>query len=572
MIPRLVSELRRRHVFRITSVYAIVAFLIWQVADLVVPALALPVWTNTFVIIVAILGFPIALVLAWAYELTPLGLQRDNIAVEGGAPRSPPPLRSRIAVLPFANISPNAGDEYFADGMTEELISRLSRIHGLDVIARTSVMGYKEQRKTISAIAQELAVGSVLEGSVRRAGNHVRITVQLIDCETSGHLWSEDYDRELRDVFTIQTDIANCVAHCLTERLAPADYDVSPNVPTPDLAAYDLYLLGRYYWNKHTDAGIRTAISYFEQAVAKDPQFGAAYAGLADAYTFASIGYLAQPPADAAEKALGYARKSLELVETSPDAHASLGFITFIYEWDWAAGERELRRALDLNPSHELANRWYAWTRIGVRDFNAAFDAFQRVLELNPRSPIALTEMGWPYSYVGDHTRGKEWYEKALTVDSNYLLARYDLAWSFSKLGQLEEAIREYQRALAISGGAPFVHAGLATVLTKIGRRQEAQATLDSLLKIARGGARIWLWVAVVQEALGETGAALTSLEQAFDTHELMAFIAGTEWLPFESLRNQPKFQLLIERLHLPVIAVDHDHSATPSHNALFGQ
>ncbi len=293
----------------------------------------------------------------------------------------------RVAVLPLTNMSPDPNDRYFADGMTEELISRVSKIGELGVISRTSIMRYRDTTVPLGQIGQELGVGSVLEGSLRKAGNRVRITAQLVDVKSDRHLWSESYDRNLDDIFAIQSDIAQQVAEALKVQLLTGERQGIQRKATESVEAYTLYLKGRYYWNERTEEGNKMVSRYFEEATKKDPKFALAYVGLADCYNIFSD-YRWMPPGEALPKAKSFALRALEMDDGLAEAHASLGLVLCNHDWDFDAAEREFKRAIELNPSYASAHQWYAIFLVFMRRDLDAYDEIKRASELDPLSPI----------------------------------------------------------------------------------------------------------------------------------------------------------------------------------------
>lgn len=342
--PPFLAELRRRHVIRVGVAYAAVAFVVLQAADLILPALGFPPLALRLLVVFALLGFPVALVLAWALEITPQGFEAAGATVTGAAPESVEPKRARrVAVLPFTHISPSPDDEYFADGMTEEVISVLSRIRALDVIARTSIMRYKQQAKSVSEIGRELSAGTLVEGSVRKSGDRLRIAVQLIDASTEGHLWTETYDRELTDVFAIQSELALRISEALEAELTREEraalLDRADAVRTPDAQAYEAYLRGRFHWYKHTPQGLDGALQHFENAVALDPDYALAHGAIADTWgarTF--LGLVA--PRDAYPHVKAGVRRALELDDRIAENHDMMGRLRLWFEWDRKAAEQ----------------------------------------------------------------------------------------------------------------------------------------------------------------------------------------------------------------------------------------
>ncbi len=436
--------------------------------------------------------------------------------------------RKSIAVLPFANMSGDPENEYFSDGITDDIIAQLSKIRSLKVISRTSVMQYKERKdKNLRQIGNELNVATVLEGSVRRVGNRVRIVAQLIDARFDEHLWSETYDREMTHVFAIQSDVAEHIAAALQAELSPEEKERIERKPTEDLEAYDLYLLGRYQLNKRSDLGISTAIGYFEKAIARDSGYAVAYAGLADAYTLGGIGYSASPPKDAMPKAMAAAIKALELDKTLPEAHTSLAYVR-LCDWDWSAAKREFERAIELNPSHVQAHQWYAQYLIRARQFEAALAAIKRARDLDPLSVVINTEMAWPYFYMGDYDQAIEQNQRVLAMDPDYFMAHYNLGNCYERKGLYEAALAEYQNAVILSGGAPFITASLARAYAASGRRDEALKLLNELIERSSHGSAVSLYIAMVYEALAEKEQAFEWLEKAFVDREAFVVVIGT--------------------------------------------
>ncbi|MEE9168121.1 MAG: protein kinase [bacterium] len=459
--------------------------------------------------------------------------------------------RKSIAVLPFANMSGDPENEYFSDGITDDIIAQLSKIRSLKVISRTSVMQYKERKdKNLRQIGNELNVATVLEGSVRRVGNRVRIVAQLIDARFDEHLWSETYDREMTHVFAIQSDVAEHIAVALQAELSPEEKERIERKPTEDIEAYDLYLLGRYHLNKRSDQGISTAIGYFEKAIARDSGYAVAYAGLADAYTLGGIGYSASPPKDAMPKAMAAAIKALELDKTLPEAHTSLAYVR-LWDWDWSAAKREFERAIELNPSHVQAHQWYAQYLIRARQFEAALAAIKRARDLDPLSVVINTEMAWPYFYMGDYDQAIEQNQRVLAMDPDFFMAHYNLGNCYERKGLYKAALAEYQKAVTLSGGAPFITASRARAYAASGRRDEALKLLDELIERSSHGSAVSLYIAMVYEALGEKEQAFEWLEKAFVDREAFVVVIGTNWMPFESLRSDPRFKALLGKIGL---------------------
>lgn len=546
-------ELKRRKVYHVAVTYVAVA--VGTIGFFSDAALG-DSWERIRLVVLAalLLGFPIALVLAWVFDLTTTpGSKGTEQGALQTSKNSVPLPRNRVAVLPFASIHPDREHDYFAEGMTEELISAISRIQGLDVIARTSVIRYKNSDRGVAAIGEELRVGAVLEGSVRKDGNKLRVTVQLINVESEGHLWSADYDREFREVFSVQKDIATNVADALKLRLLAPDVKSIGEAPTEDLAAYDLYLLGRHHLNGRSDAGIRKAISCFERAAGLDPGFAAAYAGLADAYILAGIGYVAEPPEKAFDRAQEMARRALRFEDSLAEAHTSLGYSALL-KWDIRTAEIELRRAIELNPSHAQAHQWLgqflsAWLgrhAEGIREV-------ERALELDPLSAVITTELGWVFQYMEDFERALGQYDRALELDPDLAIAHFNRGDALQKVGRLDEAIASYDRALGLSPGMSWARAFRGSAHAVSGSPNPALEVLAEMEEEEIAGHPVATFLAVLQEALGRKEDAFASLQKAVKNREPMAhgLSAMKGFLSFPSLRGTPEFQALLDEIDL---------------------
>lgn len=540
-----VRELNRRHVIRVGMAYLVVAWLLVQVSATVAPELGLPAWTTKFVLLGAILGFPAALVLSWLFDLHP-AVTADPADEQAPAAAALDPRR--IAILPFSNFSSSRDDDYFADGVTEELTSVISRVSGLEVIARTSVMPYKTAPKAVAKIARDLRAGSVLEGSVRRADDRVRVTVQLIDGTSESHIWSQDYDRELRDIFAIQSSIASAVAEALQVRLLPVEQQRIEKVPTRDLAAYDLYLLGRHQLVQRNHETLLRAIALFESALAKDPTYALAAAGLGEAFMWASIGYVINAPHDAAQKARAAAELGVRLDDNLAETHVALGMVANL-QYDMETAWRSLQRALELNPSSAAAHQGVAFYWIVRGDFDEQLRCIERAVELDPRSANIRTEAGWPYGYMRRYDTYLERLREALQLDPDYALAHFNVGNCLEAFGDLSGAKAAYERALQLSGGFAFAQAFLVRVEVKRGNVEGARALLDHLSERATREPGVAMPLAVAHDALGEGEKAVAWIERGYADNESAARWLHLEgFLPFEHTRDHPRFQQLLEQ------------------------
>src|SRR5436189_1905074 len=383
------AELKRRNVYKVAIAYGVVAWLLVQIATQVFPFFEIPNWTVRLVVLLIAIGFPIALIIAWAFELTPEGLKRTEAADATPAARSSQrawiyvvivsgaisvgifflgrytnsksseeelPAKS-IAVLPFENLSGNPENAYFTDGIQEEILTRLAKIADLKVISRTSTARYKSSPANLRQIAKQLGVANILEGTVQKAADQVRVNVQLIKAETDAHLWAETYDRKLTDIFGVESDIAKTIADTLQAKLTGSEKNAIAAQPTENTEAHEFYLKGRYFWNKRTANDLKTAITYFQKAIDKDPNYALAYAGLADSYALppdfnAGSAQEPFPPARTA------ATKAIKLDDTLAEAHTSLAHVLSAYDLDFDGSTREFRRAIALNPNYAMAHHW----------------------------------------------------------------------------------------------------------------------------------------------------------------------------------------------------------------------
>jgi TolB-like protein/DNA-binding SARP family transcriptional activator/tetratricopeptide (TPR) repeat protein len=464
------------------------------------------------------------------------------------APPTPASDRIAIAVLPFDNLSADEQGLFFTEGVTEDVLTRLSTIDGFSVIARASVMPYRDSPKSVPDIARELDVRYIVHGSVRHANDGVRITAQLVDGRTSANVWAQTYDRRVEDIFTVQTDIATRVATALQAQLTPrvaADLD---RVPTEDLAAYNAYLRGRFEWHLRTEDGLLRSVAFFEEAVARDPAFARAWAGLADAYAvLAFYDYL--PPGEAYPKARDAALRALEIDERLAEAHASLGYITLYHEWDTDRAEAAFRRSIELNPSYSTGHQWYANLLVATGRFDEAERAMNRARETNPLSLIANGALGWVYYHAGRYEEALRQSDLALEMDPSWDLAYLWRGLALEGMGRLEEAIASHDRAVALSGGTGISVASLAHAHARSGDEEEARATLVRLLaEREEGRYRPSFEIAKVHVALGEHDEALGWLERAYQegSHSMVFLEVDPQLAP---LQQDARFRELVERV-----------------------
>jgi serine/threonine protein kinase/tetratricopeptide (TPR) repeat protein len=456
--------------------------------------------------------------------------------------------KKSIAVLPFRSLSDSRDDEYFSDGTTEDIITQLSKVGELRVISRTSVMRYKHSEKSIPEIGRELGVVTILEGSVRRAGERVRIVAQLLDVQTDEHMWAETYDRDMKDVFAIQSDVAEKIAAALKAELSPVEKERIERKPTESTEAYNYYLKGRFYWNKRRGDDLRTAIEYFNQAIEIDPRYAPAYVGLASGY-LALPDYAGLPAKEVMPKAEAAARKALELDPTLGEAHAVLGAVRQ-HEWDWAGAEIEYRRAIELNPSFPSVHHWYSQMLLFSGRSDEAEAEIRLAQELDPLSLIiGSLASGKPY-YARQYDKAIEQFKKTLELDPNFAQAHLALGWAYLQQSQFEKGIAEFEKVRAIAGSSPYGLGGLGNAYARAGRKSGAAQVLDELLRFSGEGYSVSYDIALVYWGLGDKNQALEWLESAYG--ERSTFLEEITIDPvWDGLRSDPRFVALMKKVGL---------------------
>jgi len=461
----------------------------------------------------------------------------------------PPVIRS-LAVLPLESLSSEASQDYFADGMTDELISDLGQISALRVISRTSVMTYKYARKPLPQIARELNVDAVVEGTVLRSGDQVRITAQLIEAATDKHLWSQSYEGELRDTLTLQNKVASAIADQIRINLNPQEQAALKNTKFVNPQAYEFYLKGRYFWNKRTADGLKVALAYFNQAVDEDPKYAQAYSGLAD--TYALLGdwqYAAMTPKEALPKAKAAAIKALELDSTLGEAHNSLAFVLDGFDWDLDAGGKEFRRAIDLNPSYATAHHWFAWHLSLLGRYDEAIAEMRKAENLDPLSLIINADLAELLVLAHSYDESIRQSNKTIEMDPNFAMAHNQLAQGYLEKHMYSEAVTELEKAVRLSGGSPTCIANLARAYAASGKRSEAIRLLSGLQKRSNPTYSYGSEIATIYASLGNRDQAMNWLEKAYEER----FNPGVLLRPgFDPLRSDPRFEDLVHRIGLP--------------------
>jgi serine/threonine-protein kinase len=464
-------------------------------------------------------------------------------------PLPPEPESRAIAVLPFVNASADPENEYFSDGMTDELITALTKVEGLRVASRTSVFALKQVREDVRTLGARLNVSTVLEGTIRKAGNRIRITVQLTSVTEGRTLWSERYDREMADVFEIQDEIAGTIVRTLRSTLLGDLGDPTPVRYTENVRAYSLYLKGRFWWNRRTQADIAQGISYFEQAIAEDPGYALAYSGLADSYAL-DLDYRGVPVAEGMERAKAEAKKAIALDETLAEAHTSLAWVTFIYDWDWQGADREFRRAIELNPRYATARQWYAWSLIAMGRFDEALAEGRVAVELDTGSVSIRRSLGWLQYYSGQFEAALENLRRALTMDPTAEETHRLLALVYLQQGRHDDAAAAFREAIENSGNPLLATSGLGHVAARRGRMEEARKVLNDLQERARSQYVSPVAMVGLHVALGDFDSAFEGLERAHaERRGWLAYLRIEPML--EPLHGDARFQRLLERMRL---------------------
>jgi len=579
-----VGELKRRNVYKVAIAYAVVAWLLMQIASQIFPFFDIPGWGVRLVVLLLIIGFPIALILAWAFELTPEGIKRTEevdlsksirrktgrkldfliIAVlllvigilllqrlhPNISPAISSSLNKSIAVLPFENLSGDPNNAYFTEGIQEEILTRLSKIADLKVISHTSTQRFKSSPDNLPQIAKQLGVANILEGSVQKAADQVHVNVQLINAASDAHLWGESFDRKLTDIFAVEGEIATTVAATLQAKLTGSEKTAIAKRPTANPEAYEFYLKGRFFWNKRTAADLRKAIEYFNQALDKDPGYALAYAGLADSYTLLHA-FGAASPADSFPQAKAAAKKALELDETSAEAHTSLAWVFTLYDFDFEQTLKEFERAIQLNPNYATAHHWYGVALSMTGQFDRAIAEGKRAVELDPLSLVINANLGTDYLNARRYGEAITQLRKTIEMDPRFDFAHRALGEALQVSGQLNEAIAEYRKAVELSDN-PSSLAHLGQAYARAGQREEAEKILAQLSEEAKSRYVRPTSLADIYMALGDKERAIDELERAYREH----VASGVGWIKvdpmLDDLRGNPRFEALVQKVFAP--------------------
>jgi TolB-like protein/Flp pilus assembly protein TadD len=576
------TELKRRNVYKVAVAYAVAGWALSQGIAQVFPVFDVPNWVIRSIVVLIILGLPVALVLSWMFELTPQGIKRTETAdampatarrkkhvwiyivvmgvllsiglfllgrySAGNKAASPAGLLNKsIAVLPFDNLSRDPDNAYFAEGVQDEILTRLAKVADLKVISRTSTQHFKSTPENLPEIAKQLGVTNILEGSVQKAADQVRVNVQLINAMTDAHIWAETYDRKLTDIFAVESEIAKAIAETLQAKLTGAEKSSIAKAPTANPEAYELYLKGRFFWNKRTGTDLRKAIDYFNQAIAKDPNYALAYVGLADSYLLLSS-YAAVSPAESLPPARSALKKALELDDSSAEAHASSGLLATL-ELDLHRALDELKRAVELNPNYATAHHWFSLAHLTLAQFDSAISEAKRAIELDPLSLVINADTSWIYFSARRYDEAEVQVRKTLEIGPQFFLAHYYLGEILQFKGRLNEAIAEFQKAFELNND-PYSLAMLGQAYARKGQKDEAQKILARLNEEAKSHYVAPYALALVQIGLGDKNRAIEELEHAYQEHEINWFFFKIKVDPMlDDLRGDPRFEALVQKV-----------------------
>jgi TolB-like protein/DNA-binding winged helix-turn-helix (wHTH) protein/Tfp pilus assembly protein PilF len=454
-----------------------------------------------------------------------------------------------IAVLPLENLTGDPGEQYFTDGMTDALITDLAQIGSWRVISRTSSMHYRDSSKTLPQIANELGVDAVVEGSVARSGNRVRIDAQLIEAAADRHLWAKSYERDARDVLALQGDLAGAIASQVQNQLTPKQQARLGNSRVVNPEAYEAYLKARFYWNKRTSEGFRRAIEYFNDAWKKDPNFAAAQAGVADTYALLAS-YQLVPVKEAYSHARVAAAKALALDDSIAEAHVALAMVKEDDDWDLPGAEHEFKRAIELNPNYATAHHWYGNLLIYMGQLNEGLAEIERARQIDPLSLVINATKGYFLVLTGPTDLAIEQLRKTLDMDPNFAFAHWELGIAYVRKGALVQAIPEFRIASRLEPEFTQYKAGLGHAYARAGNKVEAYKVLDELKKLSKERYVSACDFAIIHAGLGESDQALAWLERAYRQHD-WTVISLKEHPLFDPLRSDPRFQILLHRIGL---------------------
>jgi len=466
---------------------------------------------------------------------------------EGAAEKRPKELKPSIVVMPFVDMSPQKDQEYFCDGIAEELISALSHVKDMHVVARTSAFSFKDEKLDVREIGRRLNVKTVLEGSIRKAGNRIRITAQLINVEDGFHLWSEKFDREMEDIFAIQDEISLSIVDSLKIKLLKREKAAIEKRHTDDPEAYNLYLKGLHFSSKPAPEAINKALEYYRKAIDRDPNFALPYAAMAYMYgSYAVLSFMA--PLDVFPKARAAFEKALEIDDSLAEAHAQAALIAFWFEWDWKAAESHFKKALTLNPGMALCHAWYAWYHLAMGRFDEAISEIKKSQELDPLLSVPYAMSVRIHRDAGRLDETMDEFQKAIELDPNSGLAYFHMGTAYLDIGMEEEAFSFLKRSLELAPFSGWAEAGLAHIYIRQKKREDAEKILGEILERKKKMYVSSLSIALIYKDLGESDKAFEFLDKAYDERDsLMPYI--NVFSEMHGFRPDPRFRALLKKM-----------------------
>jgi len=574
------AELKRRNVYKVAIAYIVAGWALSQGIAQVFPVFDVPNWIIRLIVLLIILGLPVALVLAWMFELTPQGIKRtedvDLVAAAqqpkkrtwifvviigallsiglfflgrysaGNTTASPAGISNKsIAVLPFDNLSRDPDNAYFAEGIQDEILTRLAKVADLKVISRTSTQRFKSAPSDLRDIAKQLGVAHILEGSVQKASDQVRVNVQLINAMTDAHLWADTYDRKLTDIFAVESEIAKTVADTLRAKLTGQEAATLNARPTENSAAHELYLRGRFFWNKRDTPDLQKALGHFREAAAQDPKYALAWSGIADVYVLLPL-FGGADPADAYPKAKEAANKAVALDPNLAEPHADLAVLADIFDFNASLSMREFEKAIALNPNYATAHHWFGNSLLeAIGDFDRSIAEMKRAVELDPLSIAINVDLGVSYYYAGRYQDGIVQIRKALDLDANSYYVHSNLGEVLELSGDFPGAIAEYEKSVALDSD-PFPLALLGHAQALAGNHAGALKILQQLAASSRYAPDYS--VGLVYLGLGDKRQAMDWLEKSFAKRQPDLNTLRFDPL-LKPLHGDPRFEALAEKI-----------------------
>jgi TolB-like protein/Tfp pilus assembly protein PilF len=583
--PSFFAELKRRNVYKVAVAYIVAGWALSQGIAQVLPVFDIPNWVIRLIVVLIVIGLPVALGLAWAFELTPEGIKRTETAdampatirnnkhawiyvvVIGGlvsiglfflgrysagnkGASSAGVSNKSIAVLPFDNLSRDPDNAYFAEGVQDEILTRLAKVADLKVISRTSTQHFKSAPENLPEIAKQLGVTNILEGSVQKAADQVRVNVQLINAMADAHVWGETYDRKLTDIFAVESEIAKAIAETLQAKLTGAEKSSIAKAPTANPEAYELYLKGRHFWNRRTEADIRKALKLFQQAIEKDPSYALAYTGVADCYSVLP-NYTNSAPKQYIDLAIPAARRAIELDDSLAEAHAALANAIGA-DLQLAAAVVEFKRTFALNPNYASAHQWYGETLQSLGRFDEAIAELRRAHDVDPLSLIINSILAGTLQSGGHTDEASEQIRRTLDLDPNFSVAYWVRAQIHESKGEFDQAIADYKKAVETGSPSDQCQAEIACAYARSGKRAEAEKILNELVNESQHRFVSSYALAQIHATLGNKDEALRLLEKAYDERSIPIGGGGIGGPKidnrFDSLRDDPRFQKLLAK------------------------